>query len=287
MTGHGRAVRRDKDWIVAVDCSSVNRKGLEVVFQLPRELATLEPRLREEAGRHLRRGRLNILVSVSPASGAAAGCKISLETAAAAWKNLKDVAKHLKIPGEPTLESLLRHPAICCQSANVGSGPREELVLECLRAALVPLLEMRAKEGANLAQELRHHAKELRALCAAIAEESPRAVKRYANGLREKIARLLPPSGTAPERIEQEIVLYADRADISEEIARLSSHLDQFEATLDAGESAGRTLEFLAQEMGREINTCSAKSNSAEIARLVIRAKSTLEKIREQLANIE
>ena len=286
MTGHGRATLRDGEHVISVECSSVNRKGLEIAIQLPREISGMEPLLRSEASGHLRRGRLSIFVSLTPA-GNAGGAGISIAAARAALENLRTIAHELGLPEKISMEALLRHPAISCASHQQAPPPSEDKVLACLRSALVPFIEMRTKEGAHLAEELLEHAHTLDQLREEIAGSVDASVESRAEALRGRIARLIPSTGIDPARIEQEVVLFADRCDITEELARLASHIARFREALASGDSPGRTLEFLTQELGREINTCGSKSSSVEISQLVIRAKSTLEKIREQLANVE
>jgi uncharacterized protein (TIGR00255 family) len=286
MTGHGRGEAVVKGIRAVVECFSVNRKQGEVSVAAARELAWLEPHLREDVLKRLSRGKVQVAVTVDRATSAASSL-IDTRRAADFLQAARALQKSLGLPGEIALETVLAAPGVLRSGEETA---REVLpaVRRALAAALDDLLAMRAREGAHLQKELLRCATRLEDLVKKVRRLAPAVPKRQRDNLHRRLAAAgLPDAVLLDARLATEIAVFAERCDISEELTRLDSHLVQLRENLAAATPVGRTLEFLTQEMGREWNTTGAKANDAGISRLVVAAKAELDRLREQLANIE
>ena len=290
MTGRGAAAAAGRLARVEVELSSVNRKQLDVDVGLPRFLAAYESRVLETVQGRLSRGRITGEIRVTWAEAAqAAGAKVDLGLARAAVGALRAAARKLDVPDDLKASDLLALPGLV--SFAHGERDLEALwptVRQALEAALAKLQAMRKKEGAALGRDLRARLGTLRKLVGEIAARAPGVVETYRANLLKRIAAALPGSDlAADERLLREVALFADKADVAEELVRLASHFRQAEDALKAGGVVGRALDFLVQEMGREINTVGSKANDGEIARRVVACKAELERFREQVQNVE
>jgi uncharacterized protein (TIGR00255 family) len=194
----------------------------------------------------------------------------------------------LRLNGEITIDTLLRSPGVIEQPATRQLTTKMRTpILTALQAALDQLLAMRAKEGANLKRDLTRRIKAMRSCLQKVKKLQPRASERYRTNLHARIQKSGIEIPLDDDRLAKEVAFFSERSDFSEEVIRLDSHLGQLVDTFEKEESIGRTLEFLCQEIGRELNTLSAKANDAEISQLVVQTKSELEKVREQIQNIE
>ena len=290
MTGSGRGECARDGFKVTVELSSVNRKQTEISVNLPRELEALEAPIRDLINRHVARGRLTVRVSLhTSASKSSARMHINLTLAKAYTRELERLAKQLKLAGPVTLDQLLRAPGVFQTDEELANA--EDLrpaVEKALQQALAALVKMRSREGAHLAGDLGARIKILQQSTARVAEQAPRSAERYRQQLLERIKTAgLPAPGPDDERLLKEVVFFADRSDISEELTRLQSHFQQFAEGAKSVEPVGRMLDFLAQEMNREINTIGSKANDAIISREVVTLKAELERFREQAQNVE
>lgn len=290
MTGRGTGAAAGRLARVEVELSSVNRKQLDVDVGLPRFLAAYESRVLETVQGRLSRGRVSGDVRVTWAEAAqAAGAKVDLGLARAAVGALRAAAKKLDLPDDLKASALLALPGLV--AFEHGERDLEALwptVRQALEAALAKLQAMRKKEGAALGRDLRMRLGILRKLAREIAARAPGVAETYRANLLKRIAAALPGSDlAADDRLLKEVALFADKADVTEELVRIDSHFRQAEDALKAGGVVGRALDFLVQEMGREINTIGSKANDAEIARRVVAAKAELERFREQVQNVE
>jgi uncharacterized protein (TIGR00255 family) len=285
MTGHGRGEARGNGWCAVVECSSVNRKSAEVVFHAERALAWIEPSVRERALAAVSRGRVQVNLSLAHAGNSAAGI-LDVPRARAFVREARSLAKDLGIPGEIALADVLAAPGVIRTAEPSGEGIKS-LVLSALDDALAGLVATRSREGLTLRKVLEKAVARLAGIVKKIAPLARRAAPLHREALLRRVARSGIGIAADDPRLLTEVVLLAERGDITEEIHRAESHIGQFREKLSAGGAVGRTLEFLAQELGREFNTIGSKSSDAAIARLVIEAKAELERIREQLANIE
>lgn len=290
MTGYGWGESSQNGLKVTVELSSVNRKQGEIAINLPRDLEVLEAQIRDEVNRKLTRGRTTVRVTLHAAEGREGDrVRINRPLAEAYVRELRKLARQLKLKDELGVDLLLRAPGV------LESAPEEldaESVWPTVRSALdqglAALLKMRGREGAHLAKDLCQRIGAMRKAVARIRKEAPLVQKRYREQLIERVrAAGLQELQIDEERLSKEIVFFADRSDISEELTRLQSHFQQFDDCVKSAEPVGRTLDFLAQEMNREINTIGSKANDSTISREVVQLKTELEKFREQAQNVE
>ena len=287
MTGFGRGEASNGDASVIVEMKSVNNRFRDVNLRLPREYLLLEPRVANLLRDRISRGRLDVFVRRSAGDsgqGVRADLPLALRTAAA----IREVANALGQPDAPVpLAVVLAQPGVLTVSDAEPDALAEWALLEvALEAAISDLEAMRAREGEALRLELHRHLDDLARLRAEVSALSEGAAERQRVRLEDRLLRLLGDK-LDPTRLIQEAALLADKADISEELARLHSHLDQVRDALDAAEPVGRKLEFLVQELHREINTIGSKANETPTSARVVEMKSVLERIREQAANVE
>jgi uncharacterized protein (TIGR00255 family) len=290
MTGYGRGERVQDGFKITVELSSVNRKQGEIAVNLPRELEVLEAQIRDLINRSISRGRLTARVSLhAPTGKLFARMHLNAPLAKAYALELGRLAKQLRLPGPVTLDHLVRAPGVFQTDQDIAEAEDFWPALKtALKTALAALVKMREREGAHLARDLMAHVEVMRRSATKIQKEAPAVQQRYREQL---VARIKGAGLEAPaaddERLLKEVVFFADRSDISEELARLQSHFQQFNDGLNAKEPVGRMLDFLAQEMNREVNTIGSKANDSLISREVVTLKAELERFREQAQNVE
>lgn len=292
MTGYGRGESSTAEAKVVVELKAVNRKQSELVVLLPPDWEVLENRIREAVARVVSRGRCEIRVSLDVPEGGDAGHRIHRETALAYAREWSEVAVQLGLSGESariSLELLARCPGVLQSQTRVVDP---EAAWPGTSAALASALDafdaMRRREGEALERDMEGRLAQIRSALDRVRTLAPEVVTRY----RQQLAQRLQAAGLEgvtvdDERILRELVIFADRSDISEEIARLDSHFQQYEDCRKSRESVGRKLDFLAQEFHREINTIGSKANDARIAAEVVLMKTELERFREQVQNVE
>jgi uncharacterized protein (TIGR00255 family) len=284
MTGFGRGESVSRGLRYAVEIGTVNRRSAELIFNLPRELSPLENKMRELISPTISRGRATITAAVS--GGDRARPLLDAALFQRLHDELRQVQRSLRLPDGPTLADLTRLYPVAARETGAAS-PDATALTRATRAAVRALDLMRAKEGAHLARELGRLLGRLGREIAAIGKLAPGITARHRQQMRTRLASLEPSFAADDERLARELALFADRSDITEELSRLTSHIDQFRAGLATKDAAGRSLDFLAQEMFRECNTIGAKANSAAVTRHVINAKTELERLREQVQNVE
>jgi uncharacterized protein (TIGR00255 family) len=287
MTGYGRAKALSEGLAVVVEIQAVNKRQSEIVLNLPDSLSSLESEIRSTVDRAIGRGRITISFNLELDSPEAEPV-LNRELAKSYLSAFKALQSELRLNGEITIDTLLRSPGVIEQPATRQLGAKTRApVFSALQTALDQLLAMRAKEGAHLQRDLTKRIKAMRSALLKIKRLQPRAAERYRTNLHSRIRKSGIEIPLDDDRLAKEVALFSERSDFSEELTRLASHLGQFVGTLEKEESIGRTLEFLCQEIGRELNTLSAKANDAEISQLVVQSKSELEKMREQVQNVE
>jgi uncharacterized protein (TIGR00255 family) len=290
MTGYGRGDCSQDGFKITVELSSVNRKQSEIAVNLPREMEMLEAQIRDLINRFIARGRLTVRVTLhAGASLTAARMHLNIPLAKAYARELNRLSKKLRLSGPVTLDHLARAPGVFQTDEQLAV--EEDFwpaVEKALQKAMSGLLRMRSREGSHLAADLAQRIKVMRKAVAKIQKHAPRVAARYREQLLERI-RVAGLDAPAPddERLLKEVVYFADRSDISEELTRLQSHFQQFDDCQRSREPVGRMLDFLAQEMNREVNTIGSKANDSLISREVVTLKAELEKFREQAQNVE
>jgi uncharacterized protein (TIGR00255 family) len=290
MTGFGRAEAAGPAATVSVEARSVNHRHLDVAVRLPRPLAAFEPDVRRLIQARLERGRVDVTVQLGPAPGQAAQ-KVRVDGALAAeyLAQARELGRAVGLAGDVTLTWLLERPLVVRAEESEAPGP-EALwppLGEALGRALDELVARRTAEGAALGAELAGLAAALEAHVELIAGRAPAAVERYETRLRERIAALLGEAARDEARVLTEVAVWAEKTDVREELTRLRAHLAQLGALLGAGGAVGRPLDFLVQELHREVNTIASKADDLEMSQAALAAKGVVEKIREQAQNLE
>lgn len=288
MTGFGRGAAASDAWHATVEINSVNRKQAEVVVQAPRELAELEARIRKAVLGVLSRGRIQVAITLERAAGATASIRVDAALARAFHAAFVELGRAVGRDVQPAAADYLRQPGIIALGGGDIDAEEAWLAVEpALAAALTSLAAMRETEGRHLMADFLTRLDILAEIAARIAADAPGRLVRQ----REMLGRRLRDAGLdldpADERVVKELALFADRCDVSEELTRLDSHFAKFRDYLVAGDAPGRALDFLCQEMFREFNTIGSKANDAGIAQTIVEAKTELEKIREQVQNLE
>jgi uncharacterized protein (TIGR00255 family) len=287
MTGYGRGQAIIQGTKVIAEIQSVNKRQTEILVNLPPGLASLESELRAKVDSNLHRGRIVVTIS---ASGPAAHHQpvVDSDLANLYLAQFTQLQKKLSLPGDITIETILRSPGVISAAEQVVLDTSTRSAVDAaLDLALEQLLQMRAKEGSNLHTELLRRTKSISRALSKIRKLQPRVAKRYRTLLFERIQKIGLEITLDDDRLTKDVTFFAERSDFSEELSRLQSHLDLFLETTNKQQAIGRTLEFISQELGRELNTLSAKANDAEISQIVVQCKAELEKIREQVQNVE
>ena len=288
MTGYGRGEASSNGNKFTVELNSVNRKQNDVLVSLPREVAELEPRVRDLINTQVSRGRLTVVIAHHATGSGGGQLALDRQLARTYYDSMIALQKELGAVGEITIETVLRAPGVLrIPEEQVDTEEAWPHVETALKTALRELVKMREREGKHLAKDLIHRLKMLRECVRQIRSLQPGVVKRYRQNLHERIQKAGIDLPIEDDRLLKEVIVFADKCDITEELTRLESHFAQFAHHLRKNEPVGRTLEFMSQEIAREFNTIGSKANDVEISQLVVTCKAELEKIREQLSNIE
>ena len=287
MTGFGRAERSSDGISVSLQVSSVNRKNMEVVCSLPKEFQHLERKVVEATRARAGRGRFQFSLEIRNERNASVGLPSDAQIDAG-LDRLKYVLKRRGLADTIDATTIVNLAKLIeAETPKLPEKVVEQLLLGCVEAALDELVEMRAQEGAALKLDLGTRCQSILDTILKIKVMAPGMVAKYRENLYGRLAQSGLEIDLDDERVLKEIALYSDRSDISEEMTRLDSHFEQFVELLNKDEPVGRSIEFLVQEIGREINTTGSKSCSIEISKNVLAMKNELERIREQVANVE
>lgn len=287
MTGFGAAQGKAGSVTLTVEVRSVNQRHLDVKIVGPREYGAWEAELRREVGGAISRGRVDVFISRALAAQTRP-VVVNKKAAAAYVAAWREIARAFALKDDVTLALLQGRPEIFqAAGADVDPAHEVEVLKKVLSRALDAHRRERRREGAHLAGDIGGQAKHLRGLVARLRARSAGVAPRLRARLEERLTALLGGRGIDPARLAQEVALLAERADVSEEIVRLGSHLDALTGLVKEAEPVGKRIEFLLQEINRELNTIGSKAGDLEITNLVIDGKSAVEKIREQVQNIE
>jgi uncharacterized protein (TIGR00255 family) len=293
MTGYAQARAVENDWNLRITIRSVNHRFLDLHLRLPEGFEPVEPRIRKIIRERVRRGHLDVTLHYELAGPAAVG--VNEEVAAAYLAAVNSLRKKFAIQTEPDLAAILRLPGVigaATGSLDKGLEGIETIVVGVLNEALEKLDRMRAEEGVHLCNDMNARLATITTLTAEVAKLAERARPAFARRLEARLKELLGEAPLDPTRLAQEVAIAAERSDVSEELARLASHVQQFSSLIATGSDAGKKLDFLLQEMQRESNTLLSKTpgneaDGLEITRLGLEIKSEIEKLREQVQNIE
>ena len=293
MTGYAQARAVENGWSLRISVRSVNHRFLDLRLHVPEGFEPVEPRIRQIVRERVRRGHLDVTLHYELAGAAAIG--INEDVAAAYMQAVNSLRKQFSIQAEPDLASLLRLPGVIgapAASLDQEMARMEAAAARCLCEALDTLDRMREREADALREEMSPRLGGIARLASKVAVLAERARPAFARRLESRLKELLGEAQLDPARLAQEVALAAERSDVSEELARLGSHVRQFESLLTGAADAGKKMDFLLQEMQREANTLLSKTpgveaDGLEITELALEIKSEIEKLREQVQNIE
>ncbi|WP_305041806.1 YicC/YloC family endoribonuclease [Geoalkalibacter sp.] len=288
MTGYGKGQARHGGLSLTVEIKTVNHRFGDIGIKAPRFLLPLENEIKKRVGERLRRGKIDLFISQELTETAAsvpvlnrplAEAYVNLFRQMEAWFDLRD--------GIPLALLAGQRDVIQLEEASLDPPQVAQVLNDALDQALASVEQMRAAEGRATLDDLEARLRQGEGFLDQIKARAPRVVEEWRDKLHQRLEKFRGDFEVDPQRLAQEVALFADRCDISEETARFASHLAQFRELLRQDEAVGRQLDFLAQELNREANTMGSKSNDAELTRLVVQLKAELEKIREQVQNVE
>ncbi|PLS16841.1 YicC family protein [Bacillus sp. M6-12] len=287
MTGYGRGKAESDSLIITVEMKTVNHRFSEYNIRMPRQFLMLEERIKKTANQYIRRGRADIFVTVEGEGLVTRNLKIDWKLADQYFEIASQAQERYGLNAKAAIEDLLHiNDIFTVEEKEAQNEEAETILLAAVTDALEALLQMRMQEGILLANDLRSHLHKITGSIASLADYAPVVSKQYGERLAGKLNDFL--AGSVDEnRLLTEAAIFADKADISEELTRLESHVIQFHETLELHEPIGRKLDFLVQEMNREVNTIGSKANDSKITKEVVEMKSLLEKMKEQVQNIE
>ena len=289
MTGFSRYENQNEDLTCKVEIRSVNNRFIDINTRLPKSLAPLELPLKKMVKSKCARGSFDIIIAIEKNGDSEAHLEVApnLPLASEYLNAFKKIQEGLGLKGEIDINTILSQRDVVKPELKKVEDSSEEIVLQTVDKTLTDLVKMREEEGKNLEKDILNQINSIKALGKLISTKQSITVQEFQDKLKEKIQTLTTGIEIDPARIAQESALLADRCDVTEELVRLESHLDQFNKLVASHEPQGRKLEFLTQEINREVNTMGSKTIDLEVSKAVIEMKSCLEKIREQLANIE
>ncbi len=288
MTGYGKGVATIADKSFTIEIKTVNNRYLEINSRLPRTFSSIEDALRKKINSRIKRGTVEIYCVIENGSGSGKTLCVDMGVAAEYVNAAKKLRDEFLIDGDVTATTLLRFPDVAhLEMGNDDSSLIEELVLKATDEALEALDAMRRREGDSIKVDLTEKIAQIVSCLEKVTARAPKVVTEYQAKLKTRIADMLAGVQVDEAKLLNEVAFFADKADINEEISRLSSHVNQFLDILRSDEPQGRKLDFLSQEMNREINTMGSKSNDFELTQAVLFMKNELEKIKEQIRNVE
>ena len=287
MTGFGRASLESNGKNYIIEIKTVNNKYSDITVKSPKRLSFMEDRIRKQIANRITRGKVEVSVSFFDFSNKSKNVVLNKEIAKEYIKQLKEIADENNLSENISVVEIAKLPDIL---NSIDSDNDEEIAseaLQCLNMALDSLIEMRKTEGENIKQDLLVRIERVQNLVDKIAENSKGIVEEYVSKLEKRVKEILKTDVVDENRIAQEAVIYADKTSIEEELTRLNSHIVQFKELVNSDGPVGKKLDFMIQEMNRETNTIGSKSSDIQMTNIVIDIKNILEKIREQVQNIE
>jgi len=288
MTGFGRGEAFGKGKTFSVELKAVNHRYNEIFLRMPRSMVSLEDKSKRVIQEFVSRGRIDGFFSIEDSEERPVTVKVDKKLAESYYKAIEELQALLELPGKPSFQDLVKFPDVL-----VVEEPAEDVeewwpfVEVALRQAVTSLVKMRETEGERLYNDLKGRINSIERINEEIKERAPLVVVDYRQRLESRLSDLIKEGAVEQDRLAAEVAIFADRSNITEEVVRLNSHLHQALESLESEEPVGRKLDFLVQEMNREINTIGSKANDLTISRFVVEVKSELEKIREQVQNIE
>lgn len=287
MTGYGRAKLSKDDREYQIEIKSVNHKYLDISVRIPKQLSYLEETIKKEIAKKVKRGKIDVFVTFENNSLEGKEIKINTELAKAYIEELKKLAEKENILSDIQVTEISKYPDVLNIQSSQDDEKITEEVLETVTIATDNLVQMRETEGNKISEDLLKRLNIINKKVEEIAKLSTGLIEEYVVKLEERINEILKNQEIDKTRLAQEVVIYADKCSIEEEVTRLNSHISQFKNLLNSNEAIGKKLDFIIQEMNRETNTIGSKANNLEITNGVIDIKTEIENIREQVQNIE
>ena len=288
MTGYGRGIEKNDNAELTFEIKSVNNRYLDVSVRLPRAYNFLEDAIKKEVGAHISRGKIDVYLSLKKEGGDASEVILNRPLIESYIKSAKELSDEFGLKNDLGVVSVMRFPEAV--EVKVLEEDEEEVmktVFSAMKTALSEYDAMREREGEKLKEDILTKLDRLEEIRREILVLTPESVKNYENRLLTKIREVLEKEEPDSARVLTEVAIFADKVAVDEELCRLDSHFKQFRSFLKSSEPVGKKLDFLVQEINREWNTTGSKCSEIEITRLVVEAKSELEKIREQIQNVE
>ena len=287
MTGFGKynEIRNEREYQIEV--KSVNHRYLDISVKLPRQLSYLEEIIKKEVSKKIKRGKIDIFVTFNNNSQEGRELRIDKELAKTYIEKVKEISEEESILSNINVVEILKLPDVLNMKYNQEDEQIKQEAISVLQVAIEQLLNMRKEEGKKIYDDLMRRIEAIESKIIKISEKSTGLIQEYVVKLEGRIKEIMQTEEIDKSRIAQEVVIYADKSSIEEEITRLKSHVIQFKDLLQSNEAVGKKLDFIIQEMNRETNTIGSKSNCLEITNSVINMKTELEDIREQIQNIE
>ena len=287
MTGYGRAKLSKDDREYQIEIKSVNHRYLDISVRIPKQLSYLEETIKKEIAKKVKRGKIDVFVTFENNSLEGKEIKINTELAKAYIDELKKLAEKENILSDIQVTEISKYPDVLNIQSSQDDEEITEEVLETITIATDNLVQMRETEGNKISEDLLKRLNIINKKVEEIAKLSTGLIEEYVVKLEERINEILKNQEIDKTRLAQEVVIYADKCSIEEEVTRLNSHISQFKNLLNSNEAIGKKLDFIIQEMNRETNTIGSKANNLEITNGVIDIKTEIENIREQVQNIE
>ncbi len=287
MTGFGAGTVENDDYRVQCEVRSVNQRYLEPTFHMGKQLFPWENEMRKILKEYLSRGKVDLFITYLDKREHDVVVHVNHGLARAYHEALNEISDTLRLARPDDVATIAAYPDVLQLEDNSSLADMKPLLLQALREALQALVSMREREGANIAQDFIQRLTTLQADTEKLKALAPEIVTAYRERLQKSLAEVLAEEDIDQTRLIQEVAIYSDHVNYTEEVVRLGSHFEQFRSLLEGTEPVGRRLDFLIQEMNREVNTIGSKANSTTAAQLVVDMKSEIEKLREQIQNIE
>lgn len=287
MTGYGRAKLSKDDREYQIEIKSVNHRYLDISVRIPKQLSYLEETMKKEIAKKVKRGKIDVFVTFENNSLEGKEIKINTELAKAYIDELKKLAEKENILSDIQVTEISKYPDVLNIQSSQDDEKITKEVLETITIATDNLVQMRETEGNKISEDLLKRLNTINKKVEEIAKLSTGLIEEYVVKLEERIKEILKNQEIDKTRLAQEVVIYADKCSIEEEVTRLNSHISQFKNLLNSNEAIGKKIDFIIQEMNRETNTIGSKANNLEITNGVIDIKTEIENIREQVQNIE
>lgn len=288
MTGFGRCEIQEAERKITVEMKSVNHRYLDINIKMPKKLNFFEAAIRNELKSYIQRGKIDIFIAYEDYSESNVCVKYNRELAAEYMRYLNQMAEDFSLDNDVRISCLSRYPdVLVMEEQTIDEEELWQLLLKAVKGAAEGFVDTRVKEGENLRADLLDKLNVMLEHVAFITEQSPKIIAEYRQKLEEKVKELLEDAKIDENRLLTEVTIFADRVCVDEELVRLKSHIETTKENLLEGGSIGRKLDFIAQEMNREANTILSKSNDLEISNRAIELKTDIEKVREQIQNIE